>query len=152
MPDQKQIADVLQDLIQICREGQEGYRNGAEHAKDPELRRLLNEVSLERAKFAGALENEVIRYGKPDVERSGTALGAIHRGWTNLRADLGGGDDAILSSIESGDDHARKRYDEAIQDSKMPDDVVGILRNQAQAIVGTLDRIRALRQRRKNAA
>ncbi len=151
MPDQKQIADVLQELIQICRDGQEGYRNGAEHAKDPELRRLLNEVSLERAKFAGALENEAVRYGKADVDRSGTALGAIHRGWTDLKTNLGGGDNAILSSMETGDDYARKHYDEAIRERKMPDDIVGILRNQAQAIVGTLDRIRALRQRRSAA-
>ncbi len=107
MPDSRHIAEELQDLIRICRDGQEGYRDGAEHAKDPELKRLLNEVSLERAKFAGDLENEAVRWGKPDVDRSGTALGAVHRGWADLKAALGGGDDAILSSVETGDDFAR---------------------------------------------
>jgi len=130
MPDNKHIGEELRELIQLCRDGQEGYRAGAEHARDPELRRLLNEVSLERAKFAGDLESEAVRWGEPDVDRSGTALGAVHRGWANLKSALGGGDDAILSSVETGDEAARKRYDEAICDAEMPDAIVGILRNQ----------------------
>jgi len=148
MADRKHIVDTLEDLIQISRDGQEGYRSSAQHAKDPDLKLLLNEVSLERAKFAGELENEAVRWGRADVERSGTMLGAIHRGWANLKAGLGAGDDAILSSIETGDEYARRRYDEAIGDSQTPDDILGILRNQAQAVVGTLDRIRALRRKR----
>ena len=148
MPNQKHVADVLEGLIQICRDGQAGYRDAAEHAKDPELKRLLTEVSLERAKFAGDLENEAVRWGDADVVRTGTVPGAVHRGWAKLKANLGGGDDAILSSLESGDEHARKHYDAAIRSDDTPADVVGILRNQAQAIVGTLDRIRSLRRRR----
>ncbi len=148
MPNNQHITEELQELIQICRDGQEGYRHGADHAKDPELKRLMNEISLERAKFAGDLESEVVRWGNSDVDRSGTALGVVHRGWANLKAALGGGDDAILSSMETGDEFARKRYDEAISDEQTPENVVGILRNQAQAIVGTLDRIRAMRRRK----
>jgi len=151
MGDRKHILDTLEELIQISRDGQEGYRSGAEHARDPELKRVLNEVSLERAKFAGELENEAVRWGRADVERSGTTLGAIHRGWANLKSGLGGGDDSILSSIVTGDEWARRRYDEAISDSQTPEDIVGILRNHAQAIVGTLDRIRALRRKRSAA-
>jgi uncharacterized protein (TIGR02284 family) len=111
----------------------------------------MNEVSLERAKFAGDLENEAVRWGRPDVDRSGSVLGTVHRGWVNLKSALGGGDDAILSSMETGDEYARQHYDEAIRDKDMPDDILGILRNQAQAIVGTLDRVRALRRANKAA-
>ena len=151
MPDSRHIADTLQQLIQISHDGQTAYREGAHHAKDPVLKRVLNEVSLERAKFARDLEAEAVRWGKPDVKRSGTAVGVLQRGWRNLQAALGGGDDAILSSIEGGDKDARERYDEAIRDEQIPDDVAGILRNQAQAIVGTLDRIRSLRRSREAA-
>ena len=151
MPNNQHIADILQDLIQICRDGQNGYRDGAESAKAPDLKLLLNEVSLERAKFAGDLENEAVRWGKPDVDRNGTALGAVHRGWADLKAKLGGGDGAILSEMERGDEYAMHRYDEAIKDDAIPENLAGILRNQAQAVVGTLDRIRALRRNRKAA-
>ena len=96
------VIDALEELIEISRDGQNGYRDGSEHVKNAELKRLLSAVSLERAKFAGDLENEAVRYGKSDVDRSGTTLGAIHRGWANLKAALGGGDDAILASMETG--------------------------------------------------
>jgi len=151
MRDQKYIVDTLQKLIEICHDGQQGYREAAEHVKDHRLKQLLSEVSLERAKFAGDLESEAVRWGEPDVERSGSTLGAMHRGWTELKAGLGGGDDAILSSMETGDTYAQKQYDDVIRDGRLPDDIVGIVRNQAQAIVGTLDRVRAMRQQRKAA-
>ncbi len=151
MANRSYIVDELEKLIEICRDGQQGYREGAEHARDPQLKALFNEVSLERAKFAGDLESEAVRWGKADVDRSGTPLGALHRGWTSLKASLGGGDDAILASMETGDKAAMEEYDRCIRDSQMPDDILGIVRNQAQALVGTLDRIQALRHRRKAA-
>ena len=49
MSDKKHIVDALQKLSEVCRDGQNGYRDGAEHAKDPQLKNFLNEVSLERA-------------------------------------------------------------------------------------------------------
>jgi len=149
--EQKDIVVTLEKLIEVCRDGQRGYRDAAEHVKDHQLKKLLSEVSLERAKFAGDLENEAVRWGKADVDRSGSAMGAMHRGWTDLKASLGGGDDAILSSMEAGDTDAQKQYDQVIRNSNLPDDILGIVRNQAQAIVGTLDRIRALRQHRQAA-
>ena len=112
MSDQKHVIDALEKLIEISRDGQNGYREGAEHAKSPELKKFLDQVSLERAKFAGDLENEAVRLGKSDVDRSGTTLGAVHRGWTNLKTSLGGGDESILSSMETGDKYAKEAYDE----------------------------------------
>jgi uncharacterized protein (TIGR02284 family) len=95
------VIDALEDLIEVARDGQNGYRDGAEHAKDPQLRRFLNSVSRARARFAGDLESYAVQLGKSDVDRSGSASGAIHRGWTDLKANLGGGDDTILSSMET---------------------------------------------------
>ena len=151
MKDNKYVVDTLEDLIEVSRDGQHGYRDAAEHVKDSQLKKFLNEVSLERAKFAGDLENETVRYGKSDVDRTGSALGAIHRGWADLKANVGAGDDAVLSSIETGDKGACDRYDKAIREGKLPDEILGIVRNQAQALVGTLDRVRSLRQHRKAA-
>ena len=151
MAEQKHVVDALENLIEVCRDGQNGYRDGAEHAKNPQLKKFLNEISLERAKFAGDLENEAVRLGKSDVDRSGSTLGAIHRGWTDLKTSLGGGDDAILSSMETGDSYARDHYDKVIKEGKLPVEILGIIRNQAQAIVGTLDRVRAMRQQHKAA-
>jgi uncharacterized protein (TIGR02284 family) len=151
MSDQKHTIDALEDLIDVARDGQNGYRDGAEHAKDPQLRRFLDSVSLARAKFAGDLESYTVRLGKADVDRSGSTMGAIHRGWTELKTNLGGGDDSILSSMETGDSYAKDHYEKYIHDNKLPDDLLDIIRSQAQTIVGTLERVRAMREERKAA-
>src|SRR5215472_13707757 len=119
MSDQDHAISAVEDLIEICRNGQNGYKDGAEHAKDPQVREFLSTVSLERAKFAGDLEAEAVRMGKSDVKRSGTTLGALHRGWTDLKASLGGGDGAILSSMENGDKFAQEHYTKYINDKQI---------------------------------
>ena len=149
MSDRDYIVDALEKLIEVCRDGQNGYREAAGHVKDPELRKFLEEVSLERAKFAGDLEAEVVRLGKPDLDRSGSVQGAIRRGWIDLKGNLGGRDDEILSSIESGDASAKSTYDKYVNDNRLHDDILGIIRNQAQALEGALDRIHAIRQQQK---
>lgn len=146
MANQQHIIDALQELIRVCHDGQQGYQEASERVRDPRLKQLLAKVSLERAKFAGDLESEATRWGEPDVEHSGSTLGAIHRGWTSFKGALGGGDDSILSSIETGDEGGRKEYAKHINDERLPEDIRGIIRNQAQAMMGTLDRIRAMRQ------
>ena len=151
MADQKYVVNALEELIEVARDGQNGYRDGAEHAKDPNLRKFMDSVSLARAKFAGDLESYAVHLGKSDVDRSGSMKGAIHRGWTDLKANLGGGDDSILSSMETGDSYAKDLYEKYIHNNKLPDDLLETLRMQEQTIAGTLERVRAMRQERKAA-
>jgi uncharacterized protein (TIGR02284 family) len=151
MANQEYVADALEDLIAVARDGQSGYRDGGEHAKDPQLRRFLDSVGLARAKFAGDLESYAVRLGKGDVNRSGSVKGAIQRGWTDLKANLGAGDDSILSSMETGDSYAKHRYEKYANDNKLPDDILETIRIQQQTIARTLDRVRAMRQLRKAA-
>ncbi len=151
MADQKYVVDALENLIEVARDGQNGYRDGAEHAKDPQLRKFLDSVSLARAKFAGDLESYAVQLGKGDVDRSGSTKAAIHRGWLDLKANLGAGDDSILSSMETGDTYAKEQYEKYINDNKLPDDLLETIRIQAQTIAGTLDRVRVMRQNRKAA-
>ncbi|MGH9613193.1 MAG: DUF2383 domain-containing protein, partial [Bryobacteraceae bacterium] len=49
--------ETLNDLVETCKDSQKGYRTAAEGAKSPELKQLLDELSLERARFAGDLQS-----------------------------------------------------------------------------------------------
>ena len=148
--DNDHVISVLEKLIETCRDGQNGYRDAAENVKDPELRSFFNEVSTTRAEFAGELENEVIRLGKHNPDRKGSATAALHRGWIDLKAALGGGDYSILSSVEAGEDNAKKHYEEALNDN-LPQDIKDILRQQSQSVVSAHDHVRMLRDRAKAA-
>ncbi len=148
--DNTTVISVLEKLIETNRNAQEGYRDAAEHIKDAQLRAFFNEQSTERANFAGELENEVIRHGKHDPERSGTVGAAVHRRWIDLKVAMGGGDHSILESVESGEDTARKEYEEALN-SALPEDLKSILRQHAQAVTSAHDHVRMLRDRAKAA-
>ena len=145
--DNDHVISVLEKLIETNRDAQEGFRDAAEHIKDLEVRNLFNRISTTRAEFAGELENEVIRLGKHNPNRTATTGGALHRRWIDLKAAMGGGDHSILSSVESGEDSAKKAYAEALQ-AKLPQDIQDILRRQSQDVISSHDQVRALRDKK----
>jgi uncharacterized protein (TIGR02284 family) len=143
--------DHIDKLIETCRDGQEGYRDAAEHAKDSELKGFFNRQSLERSRFAGELENIAQRLGESDPDRSPSMANKLHRAWINLKEKLGAGDASILESIEAGEDTAKKNYQEALE-AGLPADVFAIVEQQAQFVFAAHDRVRMLRDEYKKAA
>jgi uncharacterized protein (TIGR02284 family) len=55
------VIDVLNGLIETCKDGQEGFQTAAESIEDPELGQLLHEYAQERAAFAAELQTAVRR-------------------------------------------------------------------------------------------
>ena len=60
--------------MERCKDGQKGYQEAASNVKRPDLKTFFNEQSLERSRFAGELQAEMIRLGKADEKASGTRL------------------------------------------------------------------------------
>ena len=143
--------DIIEKLIQTCRDGQEGYRNAAEHTKDPELKSFFEHQSLERASFAGELENEVRHLGEGDVDRSTSLANKLHRAWFEMKQKMGGGDLSILESVEAGEESAQQHYQEAL-DAGLPRDLRDIVQRQAQRIFAAHERVRTLRDEHRRAA
>lgn len=140
--------DILTGLAMTCEDGEKGFREGAEAMKDPELKALLFELSEQREGFATELETEIARLGgDPDI--SGSPLGALHRGWINVRDVITGHDDyAILAECERGEDAAKDAYRTALLKT-LPTDILEIVRRQAAAIDVAHDRIKSLRNASK---
>jgi uncharacterized protein (TIGR02284 family) len=152
MPNQDDAIDILEKLIETCRDGQNGYRDAAEHVKTPELRQWFNEQSLQRAQFAGELETEVQRLGKGDPKREGSVSGSLHRKWFELKEKISGSDESVLSEVERGEDNAKETYEDALKNEKLPGDLLTIVERQAQSIFSAHDRAKMLRDQYKNAA
>lgn len=143
--DNARTIKVLQELVDTCRDGQNGYRDAADHITDSHLREFFNRQSLARAGFAGELELEIIRLGKADPDTSGSAAAAIHRAWIDFKSELGGGDAAILASVESGENSAKATFDKALQEANLSEDLATVVRRQLAGIVAAHDHIRSLR-------
>jgi uncharacterized protein (TIGR02284 family) len=143
--------DVLEKLIETCRDGQNGYRDAAEHIKSPDIRAWFNEQSLQRAQFAGELETYVQRLGKRDPDRKGSVSGAIHRRWFELKEKIRGSDQSVLEEVERGEDNAKETYQEALK-KDLPADIREVVQKQAQSIFAAHDQAKTLRDQLKRVA
>jgi uncharacterized protein (TIGR02284 family) len=114
MASEAQVISTLNNLIQTCRDGEEGFRTAAEGVKGSELKQLFLKYSRQRASFAGELRDEVRRLGG-EAQETGSITGSIHRGWMGLKAALTGEDErAVIAECERGEDSALAAYREAL--------------------------------------
>jgi uncharacterized protein (TIGR02284 family) len=149
--DEKNAISVIEDLIETCKDGQKGYQDAAAHVKRSDLKTFFNEQSLERSRFAGELEAELIRLGKPDKKVSGSVSGSLHRAWIDTKVSLGAGDKAILESVEAGEDNAKESYQKAVT-ADLPENVAQIVRRQAASVQQAHDQVKSMRDAAEAAA
>jgi uncharacterized protein (TIGR02284 family) len=142
--DHKNPVNVVEKLIEACRNGEEGYKDAASHVKRPDLKTYFQQQSSERALFANQLQVELGKLGKPGKKESGSAAAALHRAWIDTKASLGGGDKTILESVEQGEDNAKENYQEAMEAS-LPPNVAEIVRRQAASVQNAHDKVKSLR-------
>ena len=137
------VISTLNNLIETCKDGQEGFRQAAEGVKNSELQTLFNTYAQQRAQFAAELQNEVLHLGG-EPEKSGSTIGALHHGWINIKSALTGGDEsAVISECERGEDSSVRRYEDALK-GELPNDIRALVERQFAQVKEAHDRIRAL--------
>lgn len=144
--DKDDIVSTLNDLIQICKDGEEGFRTCAEHTTDSTLRSYFNNRAQSCAASAAELQSQVLLFGE-EAETSSSFSGTLHRGWVNFRAMISGRDDeAILDECERGEDAALRAYRDALQ-RDLPPNVRSIVLRQYEGAQKNHDEVKALRNR-----
>ena len=143
MASNDEVISTLNNLIETCRDGQNGFQAAADGVKDSELKSLFYSYSQQRAKFVGELQDEVRRMGG-DPETAGSVAASLHRGWMDIKSAVTGGDDgAIISECERGEDAAVSTYRDAL-DKDLPASVRSIVERQFASVKEAHDRIRSL--------
>jgi uncharacterized protein (TIGR02284 family) len=137
----KEMERVLLEVITTLQDGQKGFADIGEHLKNDTLKRYFLAESLKRASFRADLEAELHRAGVHDVKDSGSAAGAIHRTWAELKAHLGGGDHTLLSTAEAGEDDAKATYKDAL-DQDLPLPIRQLLTEQQAHILTSHDYVK----------
>jgi len=144
----QEVEATLHSVIQSLIDGQEGFRHIGERLEDHTLRQYFAAESLKRASFRGDLETILHIDGVHDIKESGTASGAIHRTWAELKSKLGGGDHTLLETAEAGEDAAKKAYKDALE-KELPLPVKQLLVTQYAHIQTSHDYVKAARDSRK---
>jgi uncharacterized protein (TIGR02284 family) len=123
----------LQDLLQLCRDGELGYATAADHVTNSQLKTVFTNYAKQRAGFVSDLESEVQRLGGTPSDSTGV-MAALHRGWMDLKAAISGGDgEAIVAACETGEDHAVAQY-ERVSDLDLPGQTNTLVQKQYEAV------------------
>ena len=142
--------DILQELIETCRDGETGYAHAAGIAANPELKAYFTERSQERHRFLKELQELAQRSGEAQPDTSGSVAGTLRRAWFEAKVDVGLGDQSVLNSVESGEDAAKRAYQKALN-SALTEQAQSLVQRQAEGIFDAHDQVRDLRDRSKAA-
>jgi uncharacterized protein (TIGR02284 family) len=138
-----EASSTLNNLIQTCKDGENGFRAAAESVQDTNLRHLLESYGQQRSEFAAALQLEVRRLAHDPVD-SGHAAAALHRSWMEIKAGLTGQDEAaVIAECERGEDVAVEVYQKTLG-SELPADIRALVERQYLEIKDAHDHIRSL--------
>src|ERR1700748_1956672 len=94
------VESRLNDLIEVLRDGQEGFKELGHRLQDAAAKRFFLEETQVRAEYAAELENELHRMGVHDVKASASSTNKARLFWAEMKAKLAGGDHALLATAE----------------------------------------------------
>ena len=145
----KEQDKIIDNLIETLKDGQEGFKQAAEGVNDPQLKAVFDEYSRQRGRFAAELRSRAQSADEREFEMSGSAAGALHRGWINLKSALTRGDDhSILAECERGEDSAVEEFRKALNNG-LSAPVQEIVSRQYVQIKEAHDRVKNLRDATK---
>lgn len=135
---------LLNHLIEVCKDGEKGYRQASEETKHPFYTSVFGECARKRRNYAVQLQG-VVRSLHAEPDQTGSFAGAFHRSWMNVKTHVGRTDDAVIAECERGDESAVKNYEHALA-VELPQDLREILEHQCDDIRHTLRRMKAMRR------
>lgn len=143
MSDDKNAA---KELVETLKDGERGFATAAEKLRDSdraEWATALQHLSEQRAGF----QREIVELGHEyddDVDESGSAAAALHRGWISLKDALTGADaSSVLGAAVTGENHAVSEFEKALELDLSPGFREVVARQHA-AVVMARDEIKAL--------
>jgi uncharacterized protein (TIGR02284 family) len=137
-------AEAVQELTRLNIDSAEGFTAAAESVDDGRVAELFREYAAQRTANAEELKSAVAYNGELPAD-SGTARGALHRWWLELRGTLAGGSAAnVLAEAERGEDAIKHRYEAALNlCAGTP--IAELLMTQFRGVKAAHDHVRDLR-------
>ena len=141
--DNDEVISTLNDLIETCKDGEDGFLTCAQDVGDTALKSFFSNRAQTCA--ASALElQDLVRAWGGDPERSGSLGGALHRRWVDVKSAITGSDvKAVLKECARGEEVAVSRYRNALEKS-LPPEVRAVVERQYQGVLKNQDQVRSL--------
>ena len=142
LPNQK-VVSILKDLMEVSKDGEQGYKDASDDIKDKELSAMLFEFSVQRGEFVNNLR-VIVHNLKGETEFSGSILGILHRRWMDVKFGVAGSNPrSVLRECLRGDNAALRKY-EIHLGQDLPDNIRAMVSNQHESIKENYDMISKL--------
>ena len=107
---------VLNSLIETTIDSVDGYREAAKETDKPNYKTMFEARSFERQKITSDLQGAVRTLGG-DPEDDGTILAKAHRAFLDVKHALLRDEQAVVNSVETGEDFIKGKFEAALEDS-----------------------------------
>lgn len=135
------VAVVLQRVMNICKDGADGYETAALCTADKTLKAFFLHLAAQRTGFVERLKNESLRAGY-DLQTAGTVSGLFHRFWIRVKVLLSRrGDERVVEESIMGEKVAVSIYNEAINVRQMPSHLNNLLEEQQYFIKAAIGQL-----------
>lgn len=148
METNKDLIEILNDLIRINHDRTEGYHKAVEELKptDIDLKTMFTNLANNSVQYANALAAEVRNLGgSPAVDS--TQSGKLYRVWMDIKSGITARDrKSVLALCEFGEDAALKSYNLALDsDAEIPGGIRQLILDQKASIQSSHDVVKRYR-------
>lgn len=109
---------VLNSLIETTLDSADGYREAAKETDKENFRTVFEQRSFERQQVVTDLQGAVRTLGG-SPENDGSILAKAHRAFLDVKHSLTHDEQAVVNSVENGEDFIKAKYEHALEDSKV---------------------------------
>ncbi|MDO6817559.1 PA2169 family four-helix-bundle protein [Zobellia sp. 1_MG-2023] len=140
----EEVQTKLNNILEKTYDAEKGFKKAAEHAKSTDLKTFFKRKADERYTFGHDLKSEIVRYGQ-DFEKGGSATGAMHRGWMDVKAWFSAdNDESMLEEAITGEKAAVEEYKAVLNEVTLPTTTTTLLTQQMNKISTDLNSIKRL--------
>lgn len=140
-----QNTDLLNDLVQVTRDGKSFYEDVARETTDARLRGIFERMAAAKAGLIAALSGKVAALGETPAE-SGTLAGSLRKAFADIRATFSSDDAKVyVAQLEEAEDRILEHFNDALQKTDSPD-VRAVLSEHLPKVRACHDEMRALKR------
>ena len=89
---------AVRTVIEVFHDGERGFASLSKEIKSPTAKTFFQEEAATRARFANDLESALSAETGKSIQEGGTASGAVHRAWGEIKGKMGGSDHTLFET------------------------------------------------------
>lgn len=137
-------ASIIQEIVQISRDGLEFYEHAASEVKSDRLKGVFGRMAGHKRQLISALSTD-LSIRNEDVPTDGTIAGSIRKGYADVRAALSSNEDKVyVAQLEETEDRLLEHFNDAIANCDDPT-VKALLQKYYPQVRACHDEMRSLK-------